>query len=667
MTQRAVVGLALALWGCSIILSPDRDAIAPDLDAAVEGAPDVGPDGAPPGPSCRPTQAIETVCEGGKDEDCDGQIDCSDTDCRGAVECCRGRGDVESVCLQSLTHWRRLPLGTNEIAFERSCPGTRITSFGIDGIPRALMSTECQPIGFGMRFEVLFVLRTPCGLPPCDYAALSLTPVATLVQGEPLLSELRGVVYADGSAAIERAGTVLARTDPNTFTVSMPIRLRLTLEPGPDETGRDVLFASASFQQGGVNAALLARTPIVPLADLRCLGGTGRAPGLYAALEGAGEGVLVEGPLARTELQCSNPSQFRPQELVDTSAVEVCAPGGVGAPALVNYCREACEETPQVQWDLWADASEVERSDESFRFIDFGVCGWASEQPQLPSTEAEWIARPRASAPFLWTIPPSAREPTLLPIEQHGADPRVERVVFAFAQRVGPATAERYAIYGGAMFPNPGDGPGARTLLLDPEQAPGCVSVRDPLLAADWVPDGDGFSVGGAWLLFTCERADGAPRTIGIARLTLGSAPALDRSFPVRADVLTAGIGRYAERGVFAPEGFVEPSGADRIARIWFLARDGRGRVRLAYAQGRGPDEGGFPALVPYAANPILDGDSDVLGDDCSAGCTLTGLSVTPSFIELGNYQFLIARSRLTPTGRAHDLVPLLQPAPDDR
>ena len=70
--------------------------------------------------------------------------------------------------------------------------------------------------------------------------------------------------------------------------------------------------------------------------------------------------------------------------------------------------------------------------------------------------------------------------------------------------------------------------------------------------------------------------------------------------------------------------------------------------------------------MEPYSANPILAGDSAILGGDCSGGCTLTGASVTPSTELIDYYQFVIARSRITAAGPVHDLVPLLQPAPDD-
>jgi hypothetical protein len=131
-------------------------------------------------------------------------------------------------------------------------------------------------------------------------------------------------------------------------------------------------------------------------------------------------------------------------------------------------------------------------------------------------------------------------------------------------------------------------------------------------------------------------------------------------------ETLLGALPGYADRGVSAPEGFTEVSGDVITLRLWYLARDSRGQVRLAFAQGRGPTEGGLPALEPYPANPILQGDSPVLGGDCSLGCRLTGASVTPNLSRTSEYQLLVTRSRLTAGGPIHDVVPLLQNAPRD-
>src|SRR5690242_6895209 len=39
--------------------------------------------GMPPGPACKPAAATETTCSGAGDDDCDGFVDCLDSDCEG--------------------------------------------------------------------------------------------------------------------------------------------------------------------------------------------------------------------------------------------------------------------------------------------------------------------------------------------------------------------------------------------------------------------------------------------------------------------------------------------------------------------------------------------------------------------------------------------------------
>ena len=75
---------APAAGGCS----------AHNVIGAADGGPPGGdgspgtPDGPPgpglrPGPMCTATAATETSCSGGSDEDCDGFVDCLDTECDG--------------------------------------------------------------------------------------------------------------------------------------------------------------------------------------------------------------------------------------------------------------------------------------------------------------------------------------------------------------------------------------------------------------------------------------------------------------------------------------------------------------------------------------------------------------------------------------------------------
>jgi hypothetical protein len=677
-TIATVVVVAALSAGCSLVLAPDRDAIVYGVDGgpdAGDGGPDGGPDGGGDGGTCQP---VAEVCSNGADDDCDGRADCFDPDCVSDARCCRTGLTTERLCLASGFDVRRVPAEASaSIRFSDTlCSETsRLLEFGPPARTRALITEECQPINFGMRFEATFEIAVSCGT-LCDHAALAFTPLQTLVDDvDPLASELRVVVSSDGSARVERGGTVLRDDDGQPiareaghFGLGVPIEVRVELWPGPDDIGRDVLYATVDLIQAGVlgSPRLLDRGLIMPLADLRCLrpGGTSE-PGLYAAIEGSGDGVQVVGTVARIEHECSNPSQFRPQQAVDTRALTACAPGGVGAPALASYCRAGCDTAAaQYQWDLWVDASELSRAEDNFQFLDFGICGHAASQPRFPTGAAGdgWLAR---GAPgYLWPTPPSAREPTLLPVSDDGDAERVSYLWYAYAERVS-ARSDVHAIRGGQVFPNPAQSPAGPRSILTPEATPGlpCDSVRDPLLVARHAPLPEGgHSVVGAWLFYTCEREE-RPRSIAVTALDMG----LDPIEGTTAIVIDESVGEYARRGVFAPEGFTSPGPTETTLRLWFSTRDDEARVRLAFAQGRGPLEDlSPPELEAYPANPILDGNDPVLGDDCGGSCTLTGLSVTPSDAERGDFQFLVSRSRVTPAGTSYELVPLLQPAPPD-
>lgn len=682
----ALLALAVALGaaGCTLLFEPDRDMIRPDLDGSVDGgtedAGDAGetPDAGPDGGSCVPQAAEDCTDPAGADEDCDGQSNCFDYDCRGVAACCRPGSASTPRCLESLADFVRLPADhAGDIQFSDTLCGatTRVTEFGPAGRARALVTQRCQPITFGMQLSVALEITEAC-TGACDYAALAFGPVQTFADGAPFPSELRVVLRGDGSAGVDRAGTPIGEQRPvGTFSPGQRVTVRVDLEPGPDESGQDVLFATVDLavMAGPGGGRVLSRTAVAPLEALECIRPGGGRPGvgLYAAVEGAGGAVEVVGPLSTLERRCSNPSQFyESTESIDLSQAEACAAGGVGAPALVGYCRGNCDTAgPAVQWDLWVDASRTPRVEESFRFVDFGVCGYGWQTPIMPETPS-WIARPQS--PFMIGDAPSSREPTVMPVSDDGAGTRVRELAFAHAQRVAPLS-EVYAIHGGTidqrltLAPAPFAEP-----LLAPGTSTGCVSLRDPLLVPWYEPatGGTGYRVRGAWLLFTCEHEGSTPDSIGVARLD----GLRDRELrlvegSIRANLLTATPSTYSARGVFAPEGFVEvqgePGAEELVARLWYMARDGTGQVRLAYAQGRASGLDAFPELDPYPANPILAGDSRALGE-CTSACTLTGATVTPSLRTASEWQFVISRSRLTATGTVHELVPLLQPAPND-
>jgi hypothetical protein len=669
VTRVLSIACACLLAGCSLIWKADRDAIAGDLDAGPDAGPrdagfDAGPfDAGRIDAGCTPSQLQETQCSLGIDEDCDGTIDCFDFDCRGIAACCRP-GTPDSICTDG-PEWTAFPTGTTDIRYlTGGCAG--ISAFSTSGGPtRALIGNECQPVHFGMRYTMQFRITTQCTTPRCDYAALTFVNVRALAEGSELEDQFRIVVSANGTARVERAGTPIGNLGATLVTDQLAT-LVVDLEPGPDAEGRDVLFGTITIQQGGPSTTLLDHIALVPLArDVLCIGGAGGPePGLFVALEGAGNTVHVVGDVDAIEQKCANPSQFAEQGNASTAALDDCAPLNIGAPALASYCYRDCAGggSPLFQWDAWLDGSDRPREDDVFTLLDFGVCAYTASGALFPDGATRlWSGRSGRIADYQWNTPPSSRDPTILPYADLDATDAVQTLWYAYAQRT---SGDVHAIHAGSVSRIASSVASSGGVLLAPSGD--CRALRDPLLLADWEMGTTRPRVNGAWLLFTCE-----PTTIGehdsILRVHLSSEMAVDDATMI--PVLTAadGGGEYSEFGVSGPEGFTEVTDTGELTvRLWFTARDGAGVLRLGYAQGRSTELGTFPELQVYPANPILEASAPVLGGDCTAGCSFTGASVTPIANDSTSYQFLIARSRNTAAGQEHELIPLTQPRPQD-
>jgi hypothetical protein len=677
-----VLTASLAM-GCSLVWGPDRGRIrdsgpedagvvdAGDAGDAGDGG-DAGDDG--DGGGCVPEQEQETDCADMEDDDCDGFVDCFDFDCRGVARCCQS-STPDPTCFADASGagFVSAPSGAGGPTVVGTCPASgtsaSITRFSSVGQLGALITRECQPVTYGMRYDLEFAIATGCSGAPCDWAGVAFGPVQGLMGGS-FASELAVKVFADGSATIDRAGTNLGGVPAGTFRtiVGTPISVRLELEPGPTDSGRDAVFVTVEITQDSEGGTILERTPAIPFENASCVTAMGQA-GLYVAVLGSGSGVVAEGPLERVERQCSTPSQFMPlAPSPDLSAVEACAMGGAGAPAIASYCHSGCGAAgASAQWELWVDASARPREDDEADYIDFGVCGSTSGDAAFPSGSGAgtWQARPAVGTTnYLWAIDgagQSSREPTILPISDDAASMRVQELFYAYARRAGDMTDE-LAIWGGVISRRPDAGPSTNRELLAITDTTNCIALRDPLLVADYVDatGGSGHRVGGAWLLFSCIRGLGR-QSIGVARfddalaLVAGT---VDESF-----FQVPMTDTYAFRGVSGPEGFTEVLGDQLTLRLWFTGRDGGGVLSVGFAQGRGPLGEGLPVPAPYPANPVLSASSPVLGGDCTAGCRLTGLGVTPSFNDLGDYQFVVSRSVGGAT-TTHELVPLLQPRP---
>ncbi len=654
----AALACAIAVSGCSIVLAPDRDAIVPSMDGGSDGGFDGGHDGGDGGDldggfdagdagtdACVVGEEREVTCNDGIDNDCDGNADCDDPHCGADGYCCDPGGAGVTWPGDAVAYDAWTPFGA---------PTTTSGTVAFGTATSQVVHPDCAPLAFGMRFTVEFVRAGTNG---AHYASFVLAPVDRPRGGGDmtLLADLALRVTGAGTARLERAGTVIGETAPG---MELPVRseAQIDLTPSVDGSGRPVLLVRAE-----ISGRILADDVVLmPLADL--IGAeAGCAPdGLHLAYEGRGSTVSIGSATTTGIGDCDNPTQFLSDAMGPLAEADVLPPGelpgewragGAGEPALSSRATGVPLATTQV--DLLVDASVFERDDEIFRFIDFAIGG--------SLRTSRWTHRASLGDARLFGPSPSSREPSF------AGGAALDPHLVAYARATAPMS-DVYELAWANLDRMATASPGPSQALLEPSDTP-CDSLRDPAVIAP--VDRDSLLV-----FFTCERA-GSPDSIGVARLTLDVVDGYVVAGEVRPDLLHSSIGSYARQGVFSPEVVVTgASGTTRALRIWFLARDAGGRVRVGLAYGEVDATAGLPVVTPYPGNPILSADDQLLGGPCPLGCAIESLGVTATegrstlwpagFGREPSYIFLIERSRFRSDGVDHQLVPLRQPRPSD-
>ena len=686
MSARSELAFTLALvatasGGCSLVNKPDRGQIiigrdagptdAGSFDAGVDAG-DGGIDARVLDGGCPQFELQEVSCDNLIDDDCDGLIDCADNaGCGGAPACCGAGGAPEDTPRWPDIRWRQL---TRMPADPPVTTSGVITAFGTSGTPQALKHDLCTPLALGLR---LTVTLTPqgCASGTCSdsYAGVVFTGAMDFPPSGPLLDDLRVAMRADGIVEVTQNRSIIAVTDTPVTATSTATVLSIELSIGGDAAGHATVFAEVTAPApppapAGTTLTILARRPVIPIGQLvsgPAYLGCDPLAGLYVAVEGARNGVHV-GALQMQQLACANPSRFDPPGATIVSGTVrsgTWAAGGIGAPALASY-----RVTGSPRYDLVYDATNQARSDEAFTPLLFAVGRAKASDVPAPTWSESLAGAPVRSdpsmclpgdtgAPCTWSV----REPTLLSL---GA------VLDGFVAHAGPGDVyelqpiQTTPDVGAEQLSNPLSmaGPVTAADLSDAFDSggallPRCRSLRDPALVFAGRADGsDGF-----WLFFTCERVLG---TKDIRAVKLNSRLLLAGSTHVVVVATPERVGREGALGLHGPE-VVTQLGVDVLGartdafRVWFVATAGSGRTTIWLAQAQG-QAGSAPVFELYPINPILTPSSPEL--DCEGTCSIGSLSVTRRVNELGQLQFLLARSVDLPDGtRRFELLPMRQ------
>lgn len=695
--SRLLLALALLVApGCSVWNAPDRGRLdaglgadAPDLDAATDGDLDGAADGGLDAPDGGPPRT-ERRCADDLDDDMDGFIDCADLDCATDVmACCSSGGSAvvnDAWTSAALTGWSRLPTGLDgpNAPTGAGQPLSRFTSTR-SNFARAIIhdpvgaATGCIAIDPGVVITTSLRLMDDsiesCPEDECDERAGILltavqpaTAVASYSNGDVLPDELgvrlRRLGSAMGRVEVTVAGSIVSTLAVTNDVVSVEIQL----VPGVDEDGTPVSVTTVTLTPSGTPTPVLALDRAPALARSTLLGaasGCAGGRGLYLAVEGVGNRVGV-GTLRVVPQVCPNPNYFRsagdPLEASDLGASAGWTAGGVGAPSLF-YSDDDGAAAVVDRWDVFFDASDRNRANETFATVRFAAGGTIFIGDELLAGGG----LPRASgAPLVdaafptcgGTCTESNRDPDFWFRQNAERELDSSSGWLVWSRRTAAGV---WQIMIDSLETSAGGTIGGPEVLLTTAASGGaaavteCTALRSPALVAR--PDG------GLWVFFVCEHG-GMPGDVRVAELS-ATTGALEAVRP--APVLTPAMAPYARLGIQDVDAEVWTSNlgtenAEVIVRLWFVARaGGLPVVGLAEGVSRGLDAD-LPMLGMFAGNPVLRSDDERL-PACTGLCRITSIAAGRGGIER-DVRFLVALSDEATGSTRHLLVPLEQTVP---
>ncbi len=681
----AVAVLALlASAGCSIVHRSDPGFRFPDagpMDGGPPDAgedPDVGTDAQLDAWMCATSQ--EGECGNGLDDDCDGVVDCADSDCLLArqPECC-GMGGTPTVerFNKSAGLW-----STAADWVTPSDMSGRIVVAGSDGELTdmgsgplvGMVSRACLRVDLGL--ELRFQLRAlACTDAECDGRMEVVIGPSTSFTG--MLTDdlaIRGVAESSASGQLRlevvQGGQVRERSmrafGANDTTIIV------TLAPGV--TGGQPAIVATVLAQAGSTTETITTQRFVTQRDVY---GTSSCHGLRLGVQGTGTHVALD-DVQISQLDCSNPARFDAvrddADALDAVTMSVSDPGhatgwgrgGIGDPALVSASVSGAP-----RFMLFFDGSPVDRASDVIGHLPLAIGG-----ADTTETSGGELVLPGDCA--LWT-PRGTSHPSCMPLAEtashyalvEAGDLVMRDPTFYPEQRTGAVSSLRVAWVGeqagqsGLHLYTTVMNVGSSTRILglpEPttivgEDVASCGSIRSPLLLPLLGTPTD-------WLLFyVCEAF---PPVVHAA--VLHNDGTRDIATRIELELGPDQIGALAAQGITDIAGTVFEYADAPTYRLWMTARPTPRTSVVVFAEGRPPTgapAGTPPAMVPFPGNPVLSASSTVFGD-CGAGCQLRGVTATRVVGRPTQVRLLVERWVDTGAGLEYSLVPLEQIWPSD-
>lgn len=706
MSRIFLLTAACVLSGCSLIFGVDPDQYPFDsgdrADSGLDGGTDAGDGGTDAGDAGTDAsldgwicpRRFERECAGGEDEDCDGLIDCNDSDCATSLACCSDRAplfDLVTFDDAFPSEWTWIPISDEAIS---QGGDDWLHDFGTFDYPRAVRVDRCLPIDLGVRITASML---PLNLPPmcpgsepscANYATLLVTESTNATPPETLAENFAVRVYHNGRVEIRAAGKVLMNSAVdgvmfNTGPTSTAISLRVELTPGVQDDGLPYVFARVELTQGRISWPLegtppmfLPPRPIFPReylrgSDIGCSG----ARGLLLAFEGRGDNVRVDN-VGVALFGCANPAHFEAAG-AEIDADDADGPlydsddwtaGGLGSPSVQSFFPSV---SSRERTEIFYDASNRDRTLEPTDGVRYSIGGSYTTDPDgvsnlVPRSMANPILGLRPPDCIGTMMPPggcdvrrSWREPALfVPVDETRTMLVGPQLGLVYARETGPLSGV-FELGVAAAYLDDESFVERRGALA--ASGDGCTSRRDPVL----LPTRPGGVATDRVVLYTCERAMGPSSIRGLQLREFPPGP--DDITPIDGDIIAPGApGTFSGDGVRAADAavwFREAEPTDQmVVRVWYVSEArSTDPATISFAEGSGP-QGQLPALHPYPANPVLRSNDPVLGAcDAVGDCQIESVAVTRLANEPDTVRLLVSRTLETSTGIRHVLVPLNQ------